>query len=56
MDLQAVIDDLKLQADDIGDRLFNVQKEHIKPLQELTATQEQEIKNLKEQLEELRVG
>ena len=56
IDMQTVIDDLKLQADETAERLFNVQKENIKTLEELTATHEQEIKNLKEQLEELGVG
>ena len=40
IDLQAVIDDLKLQADETAERLFNIQKENIQPLEELTATQE----------------
>ena len=43
VDLQAVISDLKLQADDIGDRLFNVQKEQIKPMKELADEQANEI-------------
>ena len=53
VDLDAVIQELKLQADDMGQRLYNVQMEQIKPLREQNTNQENQIKELQSQLAEL---
>jgi DNA replication initiation complex subunit (GINS family) len=45
-DMEATISELKLQADDIGQRLYNVQIEQIKPLKEKNADFEDRIDKL----------
>ena len=56
VDIEGLIADLKLQADDMGQRLYNVQMEQIKPLKEQNASMEAEIQIMKEQLEEIGFG
>jgi len=51
--MELTISELKLQADDIGLRLYSVQMEQIKPLREQNATFEERIVRLVGQLDEI---
>lgn len=50
-DLYPELEELKLQADDAGQRLYAVQMEQIKPLKEQNARLETEIMELKKVVE-----
>ena len=53
IDLESTIQEMKLEADDLNKRLYNVQIEQIKPIREQNIVQVAEIEELRKIIEDL---